>query len=80
MDGVDNWAHAYGDEYELLQQQASSIYHYRELQYAFNIFATRQPPMFATHTQNWNDYIIVSSYWMDCEGEPLPHAACEERR
>jgi hypothetical protein len=47
----------------------------RELQYAFNIFATRQPPTFATHTQNWNDNILVSSYWMDCEREPLPYAA-----
>jgi hypothetical protein len=78
MDGVDNWAHIYVDEYELLEHQASSIYHYRELQYAFNTFATGQPSVFATYTQNWNANTYrhwSNSHWMDRQGKPLPHAA-----
>jgi hypothetical protein len=53
MDG-EGWAGEHVNEYETMEFQASPIYHYRELRHAFSTFATGQPSMFATYTQNWN--------------------------
>jgi hypothetical protein len=53
-DGVDIWARAYVEDFEWIKYQASPIYHYRELQRVFMIFATGQASMFSTYSTNWN--------------------------